>query len=68
MTIEEMLNEQIMSLNLDNLTEAQHEWLHWVKTLFTWAWVSKTRRELLNERATGKHNREETAPNDVAFK
>jgi len=48
MTIEEMLNEQIMSLNLDNLTEAQHEWLHWVKTLFTWAWIARVRREMQN--------------------
>lgn len=52
MTIEQSLNDKVLSLNMDNLNATELEWLHWVNTLFTWAWISKTRREL-HERAKG---------------
>lgn len=48
MTISEHLTEQVKRLDLEHLTEQEHDWLHAVNTLFTWAYISKYKKEKLN--------------------
>jgi len=45
MTISEHLTEQTNMLNLEKLTPEQCQWLHFIRTLFTWAYISEWRRE-----------------------
>jgi hypothetical protein len=45
MTIEEHITEKTNALDLEKLTATQREWLHYMRTLATWAYISKIRRE-----------------------
>lgn len=50
MTIADHINEQILRLNLDHLTDQENHWLHAMNRLATWAYIAQVRRELKAKR------------------
>lgn len=46
MTISDHITEQTNKLDLEKLTPGQREWLHYMRTLATWAYCAKAQREL----------------------
>lgn len=46
MTISQHIDNQVTKLDLTNLTKNESEWLHWVNSLATLAYLSKVCREL----------------------
>lgn len=49
MTISEHITEQANKLDLEHLTPNQREWLHYVRSLATLAYLCKACRELKQE-------------------
>jgi hypothetical protein len=46
MTIADHITEQVGRLDLDKLTPDQREWLHYMRSLATWAYIAGERRKL----------------------
>lgn len=46
MTISQHIDNQVTKLDLSNLTKNESEWLHWVNSLATLAYLSKFVREM----------------------
>ena len=44
MTISDHLNEQVLRLDLEHLSDQEREWLHMIKSLFMWAYIAKAEK------------------------